>query len=154
MYSFIETYFLTNENPYGRSLLLRRHTYVYIHVKLSISDLVVYTCTFVAYYVWVEFFFYFSLSDIFNLSTVFIFQGKLCMVTLIAVAVGLLFLGMSLTIAGYISAEGNDALKIGGPTVLALGVLLLIACVVQCCVRTEQYKNTLDDESDYNGSRK
>ena len=76
------------------------------------------------------------------------------MVALIAVAVGLIFLGMSLTIAGYISAEGNQALKVGGPTVLALGVLLLIGCVVQCCVRTEQYKNTLDEESDYNGSRK
>ena len=28
LYSFIETYFLTNENPYGRSLSSRRHTYV------------------------------------------------------------------------------------------------------------------------------
>ena len=27
MCSFIETHFLTNENPYGRSLSLRRHTY-------------------------------------------------------------------------------------------------------------------------------
>ena len=27
MYSFIESYFLTNENPYGRSLSLRRDTY-------------------------------------------------------------------------------------------------------------------------------
>ena len=28
LYSFIETYFLMNENPYGRSLSLRRHTYL------------------------------------------------------------------------------------------------------------------------------
>ena len=27
LYSFIETHFLTNENPYGRSLSLRRHTF-------------------------------------------------------------------------------------------------------------------------------
>ena len=27
VHSFIETYFLTNENPYGRSLSLRRPTY-------------------------------------------------------------------------------------------------------------------------------
>ena len=27
LHSFIETYFLTNENPYERSLSLRRHTY-------------------------------------------------------------------------------------------------------------------------------
>ena len=32
MYSFIETYFLTNENPYGRSLSFRRDTfYVYVY---------------------------------------------------------------------------------------------------------------------------
>ena len=27
LYSFIETYFFTNENPYGGSFSLRRHTY-------------------------------------------------------------------------------------------------------------------------------
>ena len=32
--SFIETYFLTNENRYGRSLSLRRHTYTPIRTKL------------------------------------------------------------------------------------------------------------------------
>ena len=28
LYSFIETHFLTNENPYGKSLSLRRHTFM------------------------------------------------------------------------------------------------------------------------------
>ena len=28
LYSFIQTYFRPNENPYGRSLSLRRHTYI------------------------------------------------------------------------------------------------------------------------------
>ena len=34
--SFIETHFLTNENPYGRSLSLRRHTYDYwiLHIQI------------------------------------------------------------------------------------------------------------------------
>ena len=55
---------------------------------------------------------------------------------------------MSLTIAGYVSADGNQALQIGGPSVLALGVLLLIAVTVQCCVKTEQYRNSYDNQSE------
>ena len=29
LHSFTDTYFFTNENPYGRSLSLRRDTYIY-----------------------------------------------------------------------------------------------------------------------------
>ena len=34
LYSFIETYFPTNENPYGRSVLLRRRTYVSLNYNV------------------------------------------------------------------------------------------------------------------------
>ena len=32
LYSFIQTYFLTNDNPYGRSLLFRRHTFTFLNL--------------------------------------------------------------------------------------------------------------------------
>ena len=35
LYSFIDTYFLTNENPYGRSLLLRWDTYNSFYIILE-----------------------------------------------------------------------------------------------------------------------
>ena len=32
LYSFIETHFFTNENPYGMSLSLRQHTCIYYFI--------------------------------------------------------------------------------------------------------------------------
>ena len=32
VYSFIQTYFLTNGNPYGRSLLFPRHTFTFLNL--------------------------------------------------------------------------------------------------------------------------
>ena len=42
LYSFVETHFLTNENPYGRSFSSRRHTFMdnYLVLPRNLSKVV------------------------------------------------------------------------------------------------------------------